>query len=279
MKSVDWANRFDTLSVSEVGAVRIVKMNRPDERNAADAVMHRELADIWAVLAEDPGCNAVILTGAGRAFSAGGDLPRMVATQQDQSIQDEVFAEARRTVLGMVDLPQPLIAAVNGPAVGLGASLVSLCDMAIASDRAFLADPHLGIGLVPADGAALLWPTMMGPMRAKRYVFTGERIPADEAVRLGLLNEVVPPDQVMPAALELATKLCEIPAVALRDTKRLMSAHATRALRDVLDDALSRERVSVNSADHLLLTRKLVGTNSQVDTRRSARDIAPEGLR
>ena len=100
----------------------------------------------------------MVLTGAGRAFSAGGDLPRMVATQQDPTIQDEVFDEARKTVLGMIELPQPLIAAVNGPAVGLGASLVTLCDLAVASEGAYLADPHLSVGLVPADGAALLWP-------------------------------------------------------------------------------------------------------------------------
>ena len=173
------------------GPVRIVTMNRPESLNAADAVMHRELADVWGLLAADPGCRAVVLTGAGRAFSAGGDLPRMVATQQDQAIQDEVFDEARRTVLGMIELPQPLIAAVNGPAVGLGASLVSLCDLAIASETAFLADPHLGVGLVPADGAALLWPMMMGLMRAKEYVFTGERIPAARALEWGLVNRVV----------------------------------------------------------------------------------------
>ena len=93
--------------------------------NAADAVMHRELAQIWDVIAADTTVRAVVLTGAGRAFSAGGDFPRMVATQRDQDIQDEVFAEARRMVGSMVDLPQPLIAAVNGPAVGLGASLVT----------------------------------------------------------------------------------------------------------------------------------------------------------
>jgi enoyl-CoA hydratase len=213
---------------------------------------------VWGLLAVDPGCRAVVLTGAGRAFSAGGDLPRMVATQQDQAIQDEVFDEARRTVLGMIDLPQPLIAAVNGPAVGLGASLVSLCDLAIASEKAFLADPHLGVGLVPADGAALLWPMLMGLMRAKEYVFTGERIPAATALELGLVTRVVPAEDVLPAAVALAHQLSGHPTRAMRDTKRLMNLHATRALTGLLDQALACERASVNSAEHAELTRQLI---------------------
>ena len=217
---------FEALELSQDGPVRIVTMNRPQSLNAADAVMHRELAEVWGMLAADAGCRAVVLTGAGRAFSAGGDLPRMVATQQDQAIQDEVFEEARRTVVGMIDLPQPLIAAVNGPAVGLGASLVALCDLAVAAETAFLADPHLGVGLVPADGAALLWPMMIGLMRAKEYVFTGDRIPAATALEWGLVNRVVPAGEALSSALELAHRIAAHPARALRDTKRLMSVTA-----------------------------------------------------
>ena len=255
--------KFEALEVTVDGPVRIVTMNRPDALNAADAVMHRELAEVWGLLAGDPGCRAVVLTGAGRAFSAGGDLPRMLATQQDHEIQDEVFDEARRTVLGMIDLPQPLIAAVNGPAVGLGASLVSLCDLAIASDKAFLADPHLGVGLVPADGAALLWPMMMGLMRAKEYIFTGERIPASTAVELGLVNRVLPAEEVLPAAVALAHTLSGHPARAMRDTKRLMNLHASRALVGMLDLALASERASVNSVEHALMTRQLIARTSE----------------
>jgi enoyl-CoA hydratase len=264
--------KFEALDVTVDGAVRIVTMNRPESLNAADAVMHRELAEVWSLLAVDPGCRAVVLTGAGRAFSAGGDLPRMVATQEDQAIQDEVFEEARRTVLGMIDLPQPLIAAVNGAAVGLGASLVALCDLAIASETAFLADPHLGVGLVPADGAAMLWPMMIGLMRAKEYVFTGERIPAATAREWGLVNRVVPGDEVLPQAIALAHKLAGHPARALRDTKRLMSFQATRALVGMLDQALACERASVNSAEHAVLSRRLVAANQErVRSRASGR--------
>jgi enoyl-CoA hydratase len=258
MFRIDGQQSFKALVVDADGPVRIVTMNRPESLNAADAVMHRELAEVWDLLAADPGCRAVVLTGAGRAFSAGGDLPRMVATQQDQTIQDEVFEEARKTVLGMLGLPQPLIAAVNGPAVGLGASLASLCDLAVASETAFLADPHLGVGLVPADGAALLWPMMMGLMRAKEYIFTGARIPASTALELGLVNKVVPAGEALSSALGLAHTLAELPARALRDTKRVMNLHATRALVGMLDQALACERVSVNSLEHAERTTQLV---------------------
>lgn len=257
MDESEWL-KFEAIKVTTDRHVRIVTMDRQESLNAADAVMHRELAEVWRLLAADPGCRAVVLTGAGRAFSAGGDLPRMVATQEDPKIQDEVFDEARRTVLGMIELPQPLIAAVNGPAVGLGASLVTLCDLAVASEGAYLADPHLSVGLVPADGAALLWPMMIGLMRAKEYVFTGERIPAATARELGLVNRVVPAAEVLPCAVALAHKLSGHPARALRDTKRLMNLHATRALVGMLDQALACEQASVNSAEHADLTRRLI---------------------
>ncbi|HNP56756.1 MAG TPA: enoyl-CoA hydratase/isomerase family protein [Gordonia sp. (in: high G+C Gram-positive bacteria)] len=249
---------FQTIAIRHEGPVAVVTLNRPEAMNAADAVMHRELAQIWDVIAADTTVRAVVLTGAGRAFSAGGDFPRMVATQRDQDIQDEVFAEARRMVGSMVDLPQPLIAAVNGPAVGLGASLVTLCDMAIAAESAFIADPHLGVGLVPGDGAALLWPLTIGLMRAKEYVFTGARIPATTARELGLVNSVVPAEEVVPAAVELAQRLAEVPARALQDTKRLLNTHVTRVLTGLLDQALHAERASVNSAEHAELTQRLI---------------------
>jgi enoyl-CoA hydratase len=258
VKPTDVLQRFRTLVVEVDGPVRVVTMNRPNSMNAADAVMHRELADVWELLATDAGCRAVVLTGAGRAFSAGGDLPRMVETQQDPAVQDAVFDEARRIVLGMLALPQPVVAAVNGPAVGLGASLVALCDLAVASESAYLADPHLAVGLVPADGAAMLWPLTMGLMRAKEYVFSGARIPAATALDWGLLTRVVPPGDALVTALALAHDLAGYPARALQDTKRLMNLHYTRALAGLLDDALACEQASVNSPEHAERTRRLV---------------------
>lgn len=246
------------LKIEDDGPVRIVTMNRPGDMNAADAEMHRELADVWDGIALDQSVRAVVLTGAGKTFSAGGDFPRMVATQKDAAIQDEVFAEARRTVRGMINLPQPLVAAVNGPAVGLGASLVALSDISVAAETAFLCDPHLGVGLVPADGAALVWPLLAGLSRAKEYVFLGERIAAAKALEIGLVNRVVPPDDALPVALEIAHRLALIPLRAMQDTKRLMNWHASQAVLNLLDQAIAAERQSVTSPEHIERVAQLI---------------------
>ncbi|WP_312884437.1 enoyl-CoA hydratase/isomerase family protein [Nocardia barduliensis] len=250
--------RYSTLTIEDTGPVAVVTMNRPEARNAADAVMHRELADVWADLAANREVRAVVLTGAGRAFSAGGDLPRMVETQRDADVQDEVFDEARRIAHGMTGLPQPIVAAVNGPAVGLGASLVALSDLAVASETSFLADPHLAVGLVPADGTAMLWPLMAGLMRAKEFVLLGERIPARKALEYGLVNRVVPAEDVQSTALELAHRLAAIPRRALQDTKRLMNAGSGRVLGALLEQAIAAERQSLTSPEHIARVREMV---------------------
>ncbi|MFI7167209.1 enoyl-CoA hydratase/isomerase family protein [Rhodococcus erythropolis] len=249
---------FETIDIRIDDRVCLLTLNRPDAMNAADAVMHRELAEVWESIASEAAIRAVVITGAGRAFSAGGDLSRMIATQQDRSIQDEVFDEARRTVRGMLNLPQPIIAAVNGPAVGLGASLVTLCDLAVASEKAFLSDPHLGVGLVPADGAAMLWPLLMGSMKAKSYVFTGKRISASVALELGLVTSVVRQEDVVAEALAVARAVCDLPADAVQATKRMMNAAARAVVSEVLDDALDAERRSVNSIEHKRSVEALV---------------------
>jgi enoyl-CoA hydratase len=247
-----------SLSVAFHGPVRLVTMNRPDAMNAADAGMHRALGEVWSQLAGDPGAEVVVLTGAGRAFSAGGDFDAMLASQRDEATRTEVFNEARHTVLGMLELPQPLISAVNGPAVGLGASLAALSDMAVASEEAFLAEPHLAVGLVPADGTALLWPLLIGLMRAKELVLTGDRIPAQRAFELGLVSRVVPPAEVLPVALALAHRLAKTPRQALRDTKRLLTAPALQAVHAVLEFALSAEMRSVVSPEHVTIVADLI---------------------
>jgi enoyl-CoA hydratase len=246
------------LKVDRHGAVAVVTMNRPAQMNAADAVLHRRLAEVWAEIGSDRSVRAVVLTGAGKAFSAGGDFPRMVATQTDQDIQDEVFDEARRTVLGMVNLPQPVVAAINGPAVGLGASLAALCDISVLADTAFLADPHLGVGLVSADGTAILWPLLVGLGRAKEFVLLGERINATRALEIGLVNRVVPQSETVQVAMEIAEKLTRLPHRSLQDTKRVMNSHAVRALDASFEYAMSAERQSVNSAEHAALVKKLI---------------------
>ena len=235
--------------VTADGSVRVVTLNRPDELNAGNEAMHEALVDVWSMLEADPEAAAVVLTGAGRAFSAGGDFAFMHAQHADPVLRAEVFENSRRMLVAMIRFPLPVIAAVNGPAVGLGASLAVASDIVLMAERAFLADPHVAVGLVAGDGGALLWPLLTSLLRAKEFIFTGDRIPAATAVELGLANRVVTGD-VVEEAVQLAHRLADLPKQALQDTKRALNAHIANAAAGVLDFALSAELLTMGSEEH-----------------------------
>src|SRR5712691_4112873 len=202
------------LEVTAKGPVRLIELNRPEQRNAASEALHTALASVWDRLAADDQVRAVVLTGRGRAFSAGGDFHVMTRVQRDEAFREQNIAEARRIITGMVRCPVPVIAAVNGPAVGLGCSLALLSDM----------------GLVAGDGGAMVLPLIVGLVRARELLFLGERVGAEEAVRLGLANRVVPGDKLLDEAMDLARRLAALPAGALRATKRAVNLHLEQAM-------------------------------------------------
>ena len=238
------------IEVTADGPVRVVTLNRPDELNAANASMHEALVKVWALMAADPDAAAVVLTGAGRAFSAGGDFAFMRAQHTDVNYRSEIFEQTRALLRAMIRFPLPVVAAVNGPAVGLGASLVVGCDIVLMSQKAFLADPHVAVGLVAGDGGAALWPMLTSLMRAKEYIFTGDRIPAAVAVELGLANRVVAPDALMDEAMALAHRLAALPRQALQDTKRALNAHIAHAVSGIIDFAVAAEFISMGTEEH-----------------------------
>jgi enoyl-CoA hydratase len=162
----------------------------------------------------------------------------------------------------MIRFPLPVIAAVNGPAVGLGCSLALSCDLVLLSDQAHLADPHLAIGLVPGDGGVALWPLFTSMLRVKEFLFTGDRIGPEQAVALGLANRVVPAADLMAEALKLAQRLARLPARALRDTKRALNAHIERAVTGPLEIALQTELASMASPEHAERVRKLIAKST-----------------
>lgn len=231
----------DELALSGDGPVRTLTINRPGRRNATNQPLHEALANVWGLLLEDPAVRVVVLTGAGKAFSAGGDLGFVGSMADDAEFRYRVMHEARRIVTEMMAFPLPVVAAVNGPAVGLGCSLAVLSDIVLMADDAFMADPHVTIGLVAADGGALCWPLMTSLLKAKEYLFTGDRIPAATAVELGLANRVVPGDRLLDEAHALAERLAAQPQQALRDTKRALNLHLAAAVNNVLDFAFSAE--------------------------------------
>ncbi|HEY1967534.1 MAG TPA: enoyl-CoA hydratase-related protein, partial [Pseudonocardia sp.] len=229
------------LEVIADGAVRIVRLNRPAQRNAVNTELHTELTEVWARLAKDTEARSVLLCGAEGAFSAGGDADWLHEVATDQVERARSLDEAKRLAGEMLRFPLPIVAAVQGPAVGLGSSLASLCDLVVMGQSAFFADPHVALGVVAGDGAVATWPFLMSMMRAKEFLYTGAKINADLAVQLGLACRAVPDDEVISEATALAQRLAKLPATALRATKRALNMHLERASIGILDYACAAE--------------------------------------
>ena len=239
----------DVIQVEADGPIRIVRLNRPEQLNATNHVLHQGLAELFPQLDADRSARVAVITGNGRAFSAGGDFDYLDELTKDPELRRESLAHGRQIVTGMAGCRVPIVAAVNGPAVGLGCSLVALSDVAFMAESAHLADPHVLIGLVAADGGPITWPLMTSLMLAKEYAFTGDRIPAKRAAEMGLVNHVVPDDEVMPKALKWAGRVAKLPQRAVEDTKRVINLHLERAVLATIDFALSAESRSFDSAE------------------------------
>jgi enoyl-CoA hydratase len=232
------------LLVEARGAVRIVTLNRPDALNAANAALHGALARVLGELDADPSVAAIVLTGAGSAFSAGGDLGLLDAMVRDTALRAAVMAEGADIVRAMTSVRAPIIAAVNGPAVGLGCSLAGMSDIVLIEEHAYFADPHVALGLVAADGGALTWPLMTSLLRAKEYILLGDRLPAHEAVQIGVANRVVPTGTSLEEAVALAERFAALPPQSLRETKALLNASVRRAVDALLETAIATESAS-----------------------------------
>ncbi|MGY1897331.1 enoyl-CoA hydratase/isomerase family protein [Nocardia gipuzkoensis] len=240
----------DALTVASEGPVRIVVIDRPDELNAVNAELHRALAQVWRQLAADREARVVILTGSGRAFSAGGDLDWITSFLDDAVARDESIREGAQIIEEMLRFPLPVIAAVNGAAMGLGASLAVLCDVVLMSDRAYLADPHVAVGLVAGDGGAAFWPLLTPILRTREFLYTGDRIDAATAVEVGLASRVVAADELLVEARKLAVRLAALPPEALRGTKRVVNMYLSQALGGPMQAGFAAEVVTMQSPEH-----------------------------
>jgi enoyl-CoA hydratase len=229
------------------GPVRIVTMNRPEQRNSFVDELHVKMEKVWERLGDDREARAVVLTGAGPAFSAGGDVAVFMKTYEDFEYRRENFRRGERLAETMINFHLPVVAAVNGPAVGLGCSIAVLCDVVFIAESAWMADTHVNVGLVAGDGGPMSWPLYMSMLRAKEYIFTGDRIPAEEAVHLGLANRVFPSDALLDEARTLAHRFAEQPPQALQETKRAINMHLRQAAQLVLPFAFAAEMVSFDT--------------------------------
>lgn len=231
------------------GPIRVVRLNRPEQLNASNHALHAGLASLFPQLDADPDARAVVLTGNGRAFSAGGDFGYLDELTKDEGLRRQTLADGRRIVTGMVACRVPIVAAVNGPAVGLGCSLVALSDIVFMAESAHLADPHVAIGLVAADGGPVTWPLLTSLQLAKEYAFTGDPIPARRAAEIGLVNHVCADDEVVEQAMAYARRIAKLPKQAVQDTKRILNIHLERAVLSCLDFALTAEDRSFGSPE------------------------------
>ena len=237
------------LVVTADGPIRVVTLNRPDDLNGANRTLHQALAKVWTDIAGDADARVVIMTGSGSTFSAGGDFGYMQENIDDTAMRTQTMLEARAIVRGIVRLPIPVIAAVNGPAVGLGCSLAILSDLVLMSDNSFLADPHLRMGLVTGDGG-MAWPALTGLLRAKEYLFLGQKILPHKAVEFGLASRVVAADNLMAEAMNLANRLATVPPTALRDTKLGLNSYIEAQLENGFEIAFKGEEASMGSPEH-----------------------------
>lgn len=245
---------METIRLHRDGPVLVATIDHPrSERNAIDGDLHRDLAELFRTLrtvqAEDDPPRAILLTGAKKAFSAGGDFDWFPSLDSMAKL-DALRLEARQLIWDLLDIELPVVCGINGPAAGLGASLALLCDVIVMADTAVIVDPHVRVGIVAGDGGAAIWPLVLGPAQAKRYLLTGDPVTAAEAERLGMVNEVVPAAELPERAMAWAQRLAAGAPLALRYTKLAVNQQLRRALIESFDLSTALEIATLASEDH-----------------------------
>jgi enoyl-CoA hydratase len=241
---------YEELAFAREGRVLTITLNRPDQLNAVSKRMHDELARVFYDAADDPDSDIIVLTGAGIAFCAGGDLAWL--GEQIENGLEPFYPESRamrRIVYGLLDCPKPLVAKVNGDAFGFGASIALLCDVVIAAEGARFADPHVRVGLSAGDGGALIWPQLIGFAKAKHYLLSGDAIEAREAERINLISFAVAPDELDAYVERYAAKLARGAQTAIRYTKITTNLALRQLFDSVFEAGVAYEGLTKHTPD------------------------------
>jgi enoyl-CoA hydratase len=246
IEEAGWTN----LRFARVGDVLRVEIAHPtNPMNVVDGAMHDDLARLFRELKREREARAVLITGRGKFFSAGGDFG-WFPTLQDPERLEQTRRDGKQLVWDLLDVEIPIVAALNGAAVGLGASIALLCDVIFMADTASIADPHVRVGVVAGDGGAAIWPLLLGPARAKQYLLTGDALKAPEAERIGLVNAVVPAAELEATALAFATRLAAGAPLAVQFTKQAVNKLVKDALNTAFDTSMALEMLTFRSEDH-----------------------------
>ena len=249
---------YRRLSFTRRGRILTVTLNRPETLNAVDGEMHDDLSRVFYDLALDEESDIVVLTGAGKAFSAGGDMTWLEGLCGNRAEWERVRIEAKRIVFGLLDCEKPVIAKVNGHAAGLGATIALFCDVIFASEKARISDPHVKIGLVAGDGGAIIWPQLVGYARAKELLMTGDPVSASRAAEIGLINHCVPAEALDERVDAFCDRLAGGATAAIRYTKVAVNVGLRQIAHSLMDASIAYESMTNEMRDHREAVRAFI---------------------
>ncbi len=242
-------DHYKTMIFSIQDRILTATLNNPEKLNIFTEEMEFELSQFLVDGAFDTDFDIAVLTGAGRAFSAGGDVENwMAANVADPGRVDHALS--KRLIFALLDFTKPLIAKVNGHAIGLGATVALFCDVVFASEKAKFADPHVKMGLSAGDGGAIIWPQLIGYARAREYLMTGEMIAAPRAAEMGLINYSLPPEELDAAVDAFVANLAKGALKAICATKKTVNLGLKQLASAVMDASIAYETLTVATRDH-----------------------------
>lgn len=241
---------YSSVSFERRGRILEITLDRPEKLNAVDEQMHEELARLFVDVSNDANSDIAVLTGAGRAFSSGGDIEWMQSMIDEPSRFEKTAREGRQIVYSLLECEKPIIAKMNGHATGLGATIALLCDIIYAAESAKIGDPHVSVGFVAGDGGAVIWPQLIGYARAKEFLLTGDLMTAQQAAQIGLINRAVGADELDACVDELADRLAMGATKAIRWTKMSINIGLRQLAQTMMDASLAYEALSNISEDH-----------------------------
>ena len=247
---MDYANYPDTLKVERNDGILTVTINNPNQMNAILASIDEALSRIFTDADRDPETRVVVLTGAGRAFCAGGDIGMMQEGLDNINAFIDGYVNGKRILQSMIDCSKPIIAKVNGDAIGLGATLALFSDITVASETARFADPHVKVGLVAGDGGAIIWPMNAGYAIAKYFLLTGDLIGARDAQACGLIAKVTTAEELDAEVARIANKLANGASQAIQFTKHVLNIGVRQQFASAVDAGFALETVSSRHPDH-----------------------------